>query len=207
MKLTHTLFATAAMIALAGPAFAQANPTLLTTPTTTQAAVTTNITNACAISGPLTTFTMSINPNGTVTAPAGVQNIKVTCNTPNGNISIGSDDMINSAAPAIIETASFTNRIKFIGTAAGPMFGGDTWKLDSRASTPFVTAATIGNGPGNNRRIRDLAVSIENAAPADGKLPVAGAYSGLICITVDPSGALVNNAATMTDGFCAVVLP
>mgnify|MGYP000639114712 CR=1 FL=1 len=50
MNLTKTLLATVAVLALAGPAFAQANPTLLTTATNTQAAVTTNIAPACAIS-------------------------------------------------------------------------------------------------------------------------------------------------------------
>ena len=204
MKLANTLFATVAIIALAGPAFAQ-NVTLSTTPTQTQAAVITSISNACAITGSLSTFTMSVNPNGAVTVPAGTQNITVTCNTPNGNIKIGSDDMVNSAAPTIVETASFTNKINFIGQANGSMFGGDTWQLDSRASTPSVTEATIGNGPGNNRRIRNLAVSVQNAAPAEGKLPVAGAYTGTLCITVDPSGSLVNNATTNADRFCAVV--
>jgi hypothetical protein len=199
MKIANTLFATVAVLAIAGPAFSQ---TLLTTPSSTgPVAVTTSIVPACALTGTLAAFSLTVNPNGAVTAPATAQTVTVTCNTPNGNINIGSDDMVNSAAPAIVETGTFTNVIKFIGQADG-LTGGDAWKVDSRASTPFANAATIGFD--TTRRVRTLSVSIEGAAPADSKLPVAGGYAGTVCVTVEPAGVLSGTSLTNNDGTCTI---
>jgi hypothetical protein len=203
MKIAKTLFAAAAIVALAGPAFAQSAPTLLVGPTSTSASVTASVTSACALQGTLALFNMSVSPNGAVTTAAPNQNLTVTCNTPNGNITIGSVDMINTAAPAILETASFTNVIKFTGQADGLM-GTDAWRLDSRANGSFASAATVGFD--TTRRVRNLVVSVESVAPADGKLPVAGAYSGTICLTVDPSGSLSGAATTGdADSICNAV--
>jgi spore coat protein U-like protein len=201
MKIANTLFATVAVLAIAGPAFSQ---TLLTTPSSTgPVAVTTTIVPACALTGTLSPFSMTVSPNGAVTTAAAAQPITVTCNTPNGNVSIGSEDMVNLGAPDIIETATFTNVIKFVGQADG-LTGGDAWTLDSRTAAPFADAATIGFN--TDRRIRTLSVSIEGAAPADGKLPVAGAYAGTVCVTVDPAGLLSGNGTTNNDGTCAATL-
>ena len=196
MKLTNTLFATVAMLALAGPAFAQ---TLVVGPSTSSADVTTNVANACAITGTLSAFLMTVTPNGVITAPS-AQPITVTCNTPSGTITIGSNDMVNLGAPAIVatEAATFTNTLKFIGQADGSM-GGPWWRVDSRDSTIDWSSGTIGLT--DQRRIRILNVSVVGATAA-GKLPVAGDYTGRICVTVDPSGLLpttMNNTVT-----CAV---
>jgi hypothetical protein len=203
MKLANTLFATAAVLAIASPAFAQT----FTLPrdlsaTTTSSAVTTTIVPACALQGSLGAFSVIIDPNGAVTTPAAPQSVTVVCNTPNGNVSIGSNDMVNTAAPAIVETATFTNVIKFVGQADG-LTGGDAWALDSRATAPYANAATIGFN--TNRRVRTLSVSIEGAS-AGSRLPVAGDYEGTVCVTVDPSGTLAGNATTNNDGTCPVAL-
>jgi hypothetical protein len=204
MKLANTLFAAAAIVALAGPAFAQSAPTLVVGPSSASASVTTTVSSACALEGTLALFNMSISPNGAVTTAAPSQNLKVTCNTPNGNITIGSIDMVNSAAPTILETAAFTNVIKFTGQADGLM-GTDAWRLDSRANGSLASAATVGFD--TTRRVRNLVVSVESVAATDGKLPVAGAYSGTICLTVDPSGSL-SGAATSgdTDSVCNIAV-
>jgi hypothetical protein len=202
MKIENLFFASVAVVAFAGPAFA-AGPTLSTTSTTTQSSVTSTIQPACALTGSLTTFLVTVDPNGGVTAPA-AQPLVVTCNTPDGNITIGSDDMVNTAAPTIVETGTFTNVIKFIGQADG-LTGGDAWTVDTRAATGFASAATVGYN--TTRRVRNLSVSVEGAAPAGGLLPVAGSYSGTICVTVDPAGLLTGTGLQNNDTTCTVVAP
>jgi hypothetical protein len=188
MKLAHTLFATAAMIALAGPAFAQAaNPTLSINQTSTQSSVTTTVDKACAITGTLSPFLVTVSPNGVVSLP-GAQAVTVTCNTPRANLTMGASNMINSTAPAIIETGTFTNVLNINGFADD--YGNDFFLLDARASTTSRSSASD-IGLGGNRRVRTLQLSVEGGAPDGGKLPVAGNYVGSICLTVDPSGSII----------------
>lgn len=197
MKNITTLLATAALIGLASPAFAQV--TLLTAPSTTQSQVTTSIQPACAITNSLSSFLVQVTANGVATAPA-PQSLTVTCNTPDGNIEIGSDDMVNEDAPDIVETGTFTDTIKFIGQANG-LTGGDAWMVDSRSATGFASAATVGFN--TNRRVRSLSVSVETIAPEDGKLLVAGNYAGEICITVTPLGSLFGSALQNNNTTCS----
>lgn len=199
MTMKTTLLAAAAIAALATPAFAQ---TLSTSPTSASSAVVTTIAPACAITGSLSTFTLAINPQGVVTTAAPTQSMTVTCNTPDGNLALGSNDMVNSTAPAIVETAVFTNRINFIGFADG-ILNGDGWALDTRASSSLAGAATIGFN--SNVRVRPLTFSIGEVAPADAKLPVAGVYTGTICLTVSPVGPLTGIQMTNTDNSCGAV--
>lgn len=195
MKIANTLFATVAMVAFAAPAFAQ---TLSEDPSSASSAVTTTVKPACALEGELSLFSVGVSPNGEITAPA-PQTLTVTCNTPMSIITIGSDDMVNNDAPDIVETDTFTNVIKFTGQADG-LTGGAAWRLDSRENGALAFAATVGFD--TDRRIRPLVVSIEGAAPAGGLLPVAGSYSGTICVTVDPSGSIGGPASPDGDSSC-----
>jgi hypothetical protein len=194
MKLTQTLLAAVVTVALAGPALA-AGPTLSTTSTTTQSAVTTTVAPACALTGSLTTFNVSVTPNGDVTLPSD-QPITVTCNTPNGSITIGSNDMENNAAPAIVETGTFTKTINFNGRAFDLATG---YELDSRTGGGLSTATV---GYDTTQRIRTLQIGVRNAAPFGNLLPVAGQYAGYVCVTVDPSSALVGTAGSDSNTFC-----
>ena len=202
MKLSHTLLATAAMLALADPAFAQsATPTLLTTSRTTQAAVTTTIAPACAITGSLQTFLVGVTPNAGITLPSD-QPVTLTCNTPDGSVTIGSSDMINSNSPDIIETAAFTNVIKFRGEANE---FSTFYRLSSRTGFGASSSATVGND--TTRRIRTLQIGVRGVAPDANKLPIAGAYSGLICVTVDPTSSLGTGGSSSVNVTCAASGP
>lgn len=191
--------ATLAVTAAAAPAFAQSVPTLSTNNSNASAAVTTSITPACALTGSLTPFAVTVTPQGVATATGGTQSVTVTCNTRDANLTVGSNDMANTTAPAIVETNTFTNSIGFNAFALGTGGAGDDWALDSKTGGQSGVV-TIGHF--TNRRIRTLALSVTNVAPQGGLLPVAGAYSGTMCLTVSPVGSLTGSQAQDGNNTC-----
>jgi hypothetical protein len=189
-----------AIMAAATPAFAQA-VTLSTEPTNASAAVTTTITPACALTGSITPFAVTVTPQGVATANGGVKTVTVTCNTRDANLTVGSNDMANTTAPAIVETAIFTNTINFVANAQGEIAGDSAgWALDSKTGGQ----AGIGTlGGSTNRRVRELRFNIANVAAQGGLLPVAGAYTGTMCLTVSPVGALTGSQAQDANNSCS----
>ena len=199
MNLNRTLLATVAVLALAGPAFAQ---TLITGPTTVSADVTTTVAPACAITGSTTPITVEVGLNGG--AVSGATNneggvITVTCNTPSGVVSIGSDDMKNTTGQPIVETTIFTDTIKFAGGVRAP---GDTtssgWRLASRATNSWGAwqSAKISQNT-TNLRVLELGVSAFDFETLS-KIPTAGSYVGKVCVTVNPTGVALNAPGDMT---------
>jgi hypothetical protein len=185
-----------ALVALAGPGLAQAQ-TLLTTPSTTgPVAVTTTIAPACALEGTTSPITVSVGLNGGPVTGAGPDEgglVKITCNTPAGVVSVGSNDMVNTTGQPIVETAIFTDTIKFVG-GAKPVTSSPTsgWRLASRATntwgawqSAYISANTA------NLRIMEVGI---NAFDFDTltKIPTAGSYVGSVCVTVNPAGIPLN---------------
>jgi hypothetical protein len=210
MKIANTLFATVAILALAGPAFAQSVTftTASTGQTATQTDVTATIDKACVITQGLSAFTVTVTPNGEVTAPA-PKSVTVVCNTPSATLKLGSNNMVNTTAPAILpaDAGTFTNVILF--NALADDFGNETFLLDSRAITTTRSSASS-IGLGGNRRIRTMQIGLDTQAsgfiarPLDNKKPVAGDYRGAICLTVDPSGMIPGSTGLPNnDEFCA----
>lgn len=108
--------------------------------------------------------------------------------------------MVNVGTIASGEETTFTNEVDFAGQAADAVTPGN-WTIDSRSNGSFIQAATVGYN--TNRRIRSLNVTVKDF-DTDGLLPIAGAYSGTVCVTVDPSGSLTGTAGSDDDGFCGV---
>ncbi len=192
-----------AAMASAAPAFAQTAtvPTLSTTATNASAAVTTTVTPACALTGTIAPFAVTVTPQGTATANGSVQTVTVTCNTRDANLTMGSNDMVNTTAPAIVETATFTNTISFVANAQGEYPSEIGWALDSKPGNQSGVS-TIGGS--TNRRIRELRMDIRNVAPQGRLLPVAGAYSGTMCLTISPVGAMTGSQLQDGNNSCAV---
>jgi hypothetical protein len=188
MKIANTLFATVALIALAGPAFA-AGPNLLPGASSSSSDVTTDIGPACALTGELDDLSVNVTPNGTASG-ATTTSILVTCNTPGARVAIGSNDMKETTGSEIVET-DFTDTISF--SARADSSEGNGFVLNSR-SIGGVVASGIGNT--TNVRIRNLAISLVGVAPKDGKLPIAGDYVGTVCVSVDPSGVTALTSTT-----------
>jgi hypothetical protein len=191
-----------ALAALAGPAFAASVPTLQTGPSSTQTSVTTTVAPACAISGSTNTITVDVGLNGG--AVSGSDNneggiVTVTCNTPTGVVSIGSDDLKNTTGQPIVETSVFTDTIKFAGGVRAPSDTASAgWRLASRATNSWgawQSAYISANTP--NLRILELGISAIDFETLS-KIPTAGSYVGKVCVTVNPSGVPLNAPGTQT---------
>ena len=191
---------------LAGPAFAVSGPTLITGPSSTSATVSTTVLPGCAISGGTTTIAVTIPLNGGAVTPVSApgSQVTVTCNTPAGVVSVGSTKMSNPALIDPTETATFTNEIDFAGYVANAVTGDGGWRLASRAvnSKGAWQSARIDANEANKRiQVLDLkAIDFETV----GKLPVAGAYTGQICVSVNPTGVPLNNVGNATCSAGAV---
>lgn len=193
-----------ALAAIAGPALAvdgPSGPTLQTGPSTVQAEVTTTIAPACAISGQTSPITVDVGLNGGAVTGATANEggvITVTCNTPTGVVSIGSDDMKNTTGQPIVETTLFTDTIKFVGGARPVNNASTPWRLASRATNSWgawQSAYISANTP--NLRIIELGISAIDFETLS-KIPTAGNYAGKICVTVNPSGVPLNAPGNAT---------
>lgn len=191
------LLATLAISAMSTSAFAQALPTLSETTSATSAAVTSSVSDACNLAGTLSTFAVAATVNGAFTAP-GAQTLTVTCNNPLSEIAIGSTNMTTNAVIAAGEESTFTTEVAF-NAVAGSSNG---YTLDSSATTGTPNSWSVANNGGEeNRRIRELSITVGSFDTA-GKLPVAGNYSGLVCVTITPA-ALAGIGAGNGTGTCA----
>jgi hypothetical protein len=204
MKKTSLVIA-AAVTLLAAPAMAQSLPTLTTADSSAAQAITTTVAPACSLTSTLANPTVNLGPNAVVpgTTPIVVGTISVVCNTPNSAVAVGSNNLSN---PALINTADasiFTNSVSFVARIANSSYG-----LDSRAgylngSNKWGSSAAIGFGTNN----RTLQANVDIVAlDSGGRLPVAGTYTGRVCVTVDPDAALNGlalNYGNDDDATCA----
>jgi hypothetical protein len=185
-----------AISAMATPALAQSNPTLLTTQSSTQASVTTNVAPACAITGTTSAITVSVGLNGGAVSGATPDEgglVTITCNTPSGVVAVGSNDMKNTTGEPILETTRFTDTIKFVG-GVKPVTSSTTngWRLASRTGnswgawqSAFISANTA------NLRIMEVGINAFDFETV-GLIPTAGDYVGTVCVTVNPTGTPLN---------------
>jgi hypothetical protein len=181
-----------------GAVFAQSLPSLTTSPSSTDADVTTTVAAGCAITGTLSPIAVTVPLNGGSVTPAtsNAGTITITCNTPKGAVSIGSNPLKNAAAIDPAETGTFTNEIDFAGVALRT--DENDWRLASRVNTAngaWQSAFLDANVA--NTRIQTLTISARDFSTV-GKLPVAGSYAGLICVTVNPTGTPLSTQADAT---------
>jgi hypothetical protein len=180
-----------ALAAVASPALA-AGPDLVPGPSSSSSDVTTTIVPACAITATTRPITVSVGLNGGAVTGADLDeggSVTVTCNTPSGVISLGSDDMKNTTGAQIVETDVFTDTISFTGGARPSSSSStDGWRLASRPSNSWGAwqRAPISANTPNLRQIT-LGISAIDFQTLD-KKPTAGAYVGRICVTVSPGG-------------------
>jgi hypothetical protein len=185
-----------ALAALAGPGLAQAQVTLLSSPSTTSSAVTTTIAPACAITGTTSPITVSVGLNGGAVTGAGPDEgglVTITCNTPSGVVGVGSNDMKNTTGEPILETTVFTDSISFVGGAKPTSSStSNGWRVASRATnswgawqSAFISANTA------NLRIMQVGINAFDFETL-GKIPTAGDYVGTVCVTVNPAGVPLN---------------
>ena len=187
------------LCALGSPAFAQFNPEAITVDLTQaasqrSAAVTTTIAPACTISAPQTTVSVAtLLPAAPVTGiNTNAANLMFGCNTPTALLSIASSGALLNAAPVPTgrEATKFTTRLPFSARAdllgVSQTSGTSIWTMsDSLAVGPRNLAVGVGTG----QRIRTVSVSARNIN-SGGLIPVAGAYTGSICVGVDPAGVI-----------------
>ena len=189
----------AALYLLGTPAMAQFNPVRIVIDLTQQGSqraslVTATIPPACT----LRTTQASVNV-ATLLPAIPVANVDTnaaqlvfSCNTPTAMLSIASSGALLSAATAPIgrEATKFTTRVPFTARAdllgVAQTSGSSVWVMsDSAAVGPRNLAVGVGTG----QRIRTVAVSARNIN-SGGLIPVAGAYTGSICVGVDPAGVI-----------------
>ena len=200
MKIVNTLLATVAVLAIAGPAFAQITPLLNNGKTSKEVQVKTTVPAGCALNADtLSDFNLSVSQNGQITGVTAPQRISVICNTPLGLIQIGSNDMRNNATIIASETSQFSNFINFTAFADDPNSG---FILDSRDNGRNSNQATVGEGTA--QMTRSLDIGIEDIRVRGDLRPVAGAYVGAVCVSIDPANLLVGSAASnMGNRACA----
>jgi hypothetical protein len=200
-----------ALVALAGPGLVQAQTLVTGVSTAGPVAVTTTVAPACAIQGTTSNIAVTVGLNGgavTGAAPNAGGLVTITCNTPEGVVAIGSDDMKNTTGAPIVETDIFTDTIKFVGGArpVAPSATTTGWVLASRGINSWNAwqSAKISANTTNLRQMR-LGISAFDFE-ALSKIPTAGSYVGKVCVTVNPSGTPLNGRG---NGFCngAPVVP
>jgi spore coat protein U-like protein len=190
MKKTSILIATAIAM-FAAPAMAQTLPTLTEEVKPATQEITTTVKPACELLSTLSNPTINLGVGAVATGAAtiNVGNITVTCNTPNSSVLVGSKNLSNETATILqADSRTFTSTVSFVARVFAP-----NWGVDSRAgflngTTAWPSAAAISVGL-PNRRILNANVDIVNLSSA-GLLPVAGTYTGSVCVTVDPDAAL-----------------
>lgn len=199
IAMKHLLLASIGLIGLTAPSLVAAQTvTLATTPSSTQSTVTTSFEPACGITSSLTAIAVTIPLNGGAVTPTtgSAGTVTVTCNTPAGVVAIGSSALKNAAPIDAGETATFTNEIDFAGVALRT--DESDWRLASRPNTAtnaWQSARLDANVA--NTRIQTLTISARGFSTLN-KLPVAGAYVGTICLTVNPTGTPLNAQASAT---------
>ena len=184
---------------LSTPALAQSGPSAVIVDLTQQAsqrsaAVTTTIAPACSLNTPqATVYVATLLPAAAVTnIDTDSTNLIFRCNTPTAMLSIASSGALLNAAtvPTGRDATKFTTRLPFTSRAdllgVAQTSGTSIWTMsDSLAVGPRNLAVGVGTG----QRIRTVSVSARNIN-SGGLIPVAGAYTGSICVGVDPAGVI-----------------
>jgi hypothetical protein len=179
------------------PAAAQFRPTSAVVDLTTVASqrgatVTTTIAPACSIRAPQVSVSVAANlPAAIVTGvDTGAAVLDFGCNTPLALLSIASSGALINGAPTPTgrDATKFTTRLPFSARAdllASGQTSGTSTLVMSDNSAIGPTNLAIGTGTG--QRLRNVAVSARGIS-SDGRIPVAGLYTGSICVSVDPAG-------------------
>jgi hypothetical protein len=178
-------------------AFAQFNPASIIVDLTAQAqsrstTVTTTIAPACTIRAPQ--LNVSVAANLPAAAVSGVDTgaavLDFTCNTPLALLSISSSGALLNSAPAPTgrDATKFTTRLPFSARAdllvSGQSSGTSTIIISDNSA---IGPTNLAIGAGSGQRLRNVAVSARGIT-SDGRIPVAGLYTGSICVSVDPAG-------------------
>jgi hypothetical protein len=185
------------MCCMASPAAAQFRPSGIVVDLTASASqrnatVTTTIAPACSIRAPQVNVSVAANlPAAVVTGvDTGAAVLDFGCNTPLALLSIASSGALINGAPTPTgrDATKFTTRLPFSARAdllASGQTSGTSTLIMSDNSAIGPTNLAIGTGTG--QRLRNVAVSARGIS-SDGRIPVAGLYTGSICVSVDPAG-------------------
>jgi hypothetical protein len=158
------------------------------------ALVTTTIAPACTIRSPQTAVSVTtLLPAAAVLGlDSSAAELVFRCNTPTAMLSISSSGALLNSAPTPTgrEATKFTTRLPFSARAdlldIGQASGTSIWTMsDSAVIGPTNLAVGVGTG----QRIRTVSVSARGIT-SSGLIPVSGAYTGAICVGVDPAGVI-----------------
>jgi hypothetical protein len=189
----------ATTLCCATPAAAQFRPNAIIVDLTQQASqrsasVTTTIKPACVMNRPTASVSVaSLLPAAPVSGvDSDAAQIIFGCNTPTALLSISSTGALTNSAPTPIgrDATKFTTRLPFSARAdllnIGQTSGASVWVM-SDSSLLGPRALPVGTGTG--QRIRTVAVSAQGIN-SSGRIPVAGTFTGSICVGVDPAGVV-----------------
>jgi hypothetical protein len=186
------------MISLvASPAAAQFRPSNIVVDLTAggsqrSATVTTTIAPACTIRAPQ--LNVSVVANLPAAAVSGVNTgaavLDFGCNTPTALLSISSSGALLNGAPTPTgrDAVKFTTRLPFSARAdllaSGQTSGTSTLIMSDNSA---LGPSNLAIGTNTGQRLRNVAVSAQGIT-SNGRIPVAGLYSGTICVSIDPAG-------------------
>lgn len=182
---------------VSSPAAAQFRPASVVVDLTTgasqrSASVNTTISPACSIRAPQVNVSVAANlPAAVLTGvDTDAAILDFGCNTPLALLSISSSGSLLNGAPTPTgrDATKFTTRLPFSARAdllASGQTSGTSTLIMSDNSAIGPTNLAIGTGSG--QRLRNVAVSARGIT-SNGRIPVAGLYTGSICVSVDPAG-------------------
>lgn len=158
------------------------------------ASVTTTVRPACTMRNPVASVRVAdLLPAAAFTnKDSDPTQVFFRCNTPTARVSIASSGELLNPAPVPTGRAAtkFTTSLPFSARAdlldIGQTSGQSVWVMsDNSAVGP--TNLTVGEGTG--QRLRTVSVKAASIS-SRGRIPVAGTYTGSICVGVDPAGIL-----------------
>jgi hypothetical protein len=182
---------------IASPAAAQFRPSNIVVDLTAggsqrSATVTTTIAPACTIRAPQ--LNVSVVANLPAAAVSGVNTgaavLDFGCNTPTALLSISSSGALLNGAPTPTgrDAVKFTTRLPFSARAdllaSGQTSGTSTLIMSDNSA---LGPSNLAIGTNTGQRLRNVAVSAQGIT-SNGRIPVAGLYSGTICVSIDPAG-------------------
>jgi spore coat protein U-like protein len=169
-----TLLLSAAVLALASPAFAQS----------ASVDVTATVASTCSITspGPQSLGAVATDANGKVASQTTTFNFgNVWCNGAGNRMEVQANPLAN--ASVVVDTYSFTNTIHYTLTSGNPALAAYPIDTSSAATAHVDTGGSLpafetGTGVYSNFTVTTIAQST--------KRPVAGTYTGTIYITLYP---------------------
>lgn len=156
--------------------------------------VTTTIRPACALSTPRASVRVTALLSAAPLSgfDTGATQLVFGCNTPTAMLSISSSGALvnNALQPTGREALKFTKRLAFLARAdlmdIGQTSGESIWTMSDSAT---IGPSNLAVGVGTGQRIRTVLVSARGIN-SGGLIPIAGAYTGSICVGVDPAGVI-----------------